>query len=134
MLELLVDSANRLNDLPASLQPVHAEAWREHLFGAHPAVHALLAFEAATPVGYALWYPTFAATVGRPGIWIDDLFVREPFRRRGHARALLTALRAGTTGRIELVAEENSDATRLYRSLGAEPITRGTRLRWPPLE
>ena len=52
-------------------------------------------------VGMALWYRTFSTWVGRPGIWLEDLFVRPEHRGGGHGRALLDAVRARTDGRVE---------------------------------
>jgi GNAT superfamily N-acetyltransferase len=51
--------------------------------------------------GFALWFPTFSTFLGRPGIWLEDLFVRAEHRGDGHGRALLDALRQRTDGRIE---------------------------------
>lgn len=105
-----------------------------HLFGAEPAAHVLIA-EAADGVvaGLALWFPTFSTFLGRPGIWLEDLYVRPAHRRAGHARALFEALRARTDGRIEwAVLDWNERAIGFYRSLGATPVDGWTRYRWLP--
>jgi GNAT superfamily N-acetyltransferase len=60
-----------------------------HLFGPHPAAHVLIATVEgpAGPVvaGMAVWFTTFSTWVGRPGIWLEDLFVRPHHRRHGLA-------------------------------------------------
>jgi GNAT superfamily N-acetyltransferase len=119
------------------------EELRGHLFGPEPVVHALLAFDdhdnaAAAPAadeaaGFALWYPTYSSFFGRPGIWLEDLYVRPVARRGGHGRALLDALRTRTDGRLEWsVLDWNEPAIAFYRSLGAEPVGGWTTYRWSP--
>jgi len=72
-------------------------------------------------VGMALWFPTFSTFLGRPGIWLEDLFVRPAFRGRGHGLALLQALRAMTDGRVEwAVLDWNEPSIKFYESLGAK--------------
>jgi GNAT superfamily N-acetyltransferase len=81
--------------------------------------------------GMALWFPTFSTFLGRPGIWLEDLFVRPPYRRQGVARILLEHLRARTAGRVEWdVLDWNERAIALYRSMGARPVEGWTRYRW----
>jgi len=81
--------------------------------------------------GMALWFPTFSTFLGRPGIWLEDLFVRPAHRRLGVARALLSDLRRRTSGRVEWdVLEWNRGAIDLYRSVGARPVEGWTRFRW----
>ncbi len=85
----------------------------------------------ATVAGMALWYPTFSTFLGRPGIWLEDLFVRPDFRRQGIARVLLEHLRSRTDGRVEWdVLDWNERALTLYRSMGARPVEGWTRYRW----
>lgn len=105
-----------------------------HLFGSRPVASVLLAAEDDGAVaGFALWYPTFSTFLGRPGIWLEDLFVRLDHRGRGHGRALLEELRRRTDGRVEwAVLDWNASAIGFYRSLGAEPVAGWTRYRWPP--
>jgi GNAT superfamily N-acetyltransferase len=82
-------------------------------------------------VGMALWFPTFSTFLGRPGIWLEDLFVRPAFRGRGHGLALLQALRAMTDGRVEwAVLDWNEPSIGFYESLGARPLAGWTTYRW----
>jgi GNAT superfamily N-acetyltransferase len=79
------------------------------------------------PVGFALWYTTFSTFVCRPGLWVEDLFVRPEHRGGGTGRALLehvarVAVERGC-GRLELAALDwNEPALGFYRSLGAKSM------------
>ena len=83
--------------------------------------------------GMALWFATFSTFLGRPGIWLEDLFVRPEHRGRGHGLALLQALRSMTDGRVEwAVLDWNEPSIRFYEALGARPVQGWTRYRWDP--
>jgi len=113
------------------------DEFARHLFGPDAVARALV-YESdeddGAVAGMALYYRTFSTWLGRDGIWLEDLFVRPLYRRRGHGRALLDALRARTEGRVEwAVLDWNADAHAFYRSLGAAPVDGWTIWRWPPL-
>ena len=77
-------------------------------------------------VGFALWYVTFSTWKGRPGLWLEDLYVRPPGRGSGLGKALLQALAAVCVergyARFEWwVLDWNEPAQGFYRSLGARP-------------
>lgn len=77
-------------------------------------------------VGFALWYPTFSTWQGKPGLWLEDLFVRPEARGTGLGKALLvelarTAVARGWTRFEWWVLDWNTPAQRFYRSLGARP-------------
>ena len=81
--------------------------------------------------GMALWFATFSTFLGRPGIWLEDLFVRPEHRGHGHGLALLQALRSMTDGRIEwAVLDWNTPSIEFYDALGAQPVPGWTRYRW----
>src|SRR5688572_8132259 len=61
----------------------------------------LIAEDDGAVAGMALWFATFSTFLGRPGIWLEDLFVRPDHRGRGHGLALLQELRSMTDGRVE---------------------------------
>ncbi len=82
--------------------------------------------------GLAIWFPTYSTFRGRPGIWLEDLFVRPEYRGRGVGRALLEHLfeRAGD-GRVEwAVLDWNAPSLVFYRSIGAQPVEGWTIYRW----
>jgi GNAT superfamily N-acetyltransferase len=69
--------------------------------------------------------------VGRPGIWLEDLFVRPEHRKRGLGLALLQELRGLTGGRVEwAVLDWNQPSIDFYESLGARPVDGWIRYRW----
>ena len=94
------------------------------LFGPRPAAKTVLAFVGETPVGFALFFENFSTFLGRPGIYLEDLFVREEWRGRGIGRRLLEHLAALAVeqgfGRLEwAVLDWNAPSIAFYRSLGA---------------
>lgn len=105
------------------------------LFGADPSAKVDLAIDDATGAvaGFALWFPTFSTFLGKPGIWLEDLFVKPEFRGGGHGLQLLQSLRARSDGRVEwYVLDWNEASISFYKSLGAEPVDGWTRYRWLP--
>jgi GNAT superfamily N-acetyltransferase len=104
---------------------------RRHLFGVRPAAEAIIARLGRQPVGYALFFTTFSTFVGRPGIWLEDVFVLPDDRRRGIGRALLRHVAAiavqRNCGRLEWsVLDWNEPAIKFYREIGAEPMSEWT--------
>ena len=78
---------------------------------------------AGQPVGFALWYSTFSTFRGRPGLYLEDLFVRPEFRGRGIGKALLARLAELARERdirigFVLTDDDNVPANALYRSAG----------------
>ena len=94
------------------------------LFGPRPAAEVLLGWEDAQPIAFALYFHNFSTFLGRKGLYLEDLFVRPAFRRRGYGRALLVQLARIAVerdcGRFEwAVLDWNSAALGFYQSLGA---------------
>jgi GNAT superfamily N-acetyltransferase len=113
---------------------VTAESLRSALFGDRPFAAALLARVDGFPTGYAVYYHKFSTFGGRPGIFLDDIYVRPEFRKRGIGRAFLEAVaKIGMEiggGRFEWIALRwNEHAFRFYRSLGAKVVDEWTLLR-----
>ena len=101
------------------------------LFGERPAAEVLLAFEKESPVGFAVYFYNFSTWLGRPGLYLEDLFVKPEKRGRGYGRALLVELakiaRDRACGRMEwAVLNWNEPAIKFYRSLGARPMNEWT--------
>ena len=91
----------------------------------------ILAFEGDEPVGFALFFHNYSTWLGRPGLYLEDLFVRPEVRGRGYGRRLLAHLasiaRDRGCGRMEwAVLDWNEPAIGFYRSLGAVPMTEWT--------
>ncbi|OFW15253.1 MAG: hypothetical protein A3F70_13000 [Acidobacteria bacterium RIFCSPLOWO2_12_FULL_67_14] len=104
---------------------------RESLFGAEPGAQAVIAYVGEEPAGVAVWFYNFSTFLGRPGLYLEDLFVRPEWRGRGLGRALLQYLAreavARRCGRMEwAVLDWNAPAIGFYRSLGAVPMDEWT--------
>jgi GNAT superfamily N-acetyltransferase len=110
------------------------EALHESLFGQHAAAGALLAHEGEIVAGYAIYFFTFSSFVGRRGVWLDDVYVRPPYRHRGTGQRLIEAVaRIGTKqncGRFEWTALEwNKAALEVYQKMGARVMDEWVLLR-----
>lgn len=97
---------------------------QETLFGEHPAAHTLLAFVDGKPAAYVTYFFSFASTVGKRGLWLDDLFVNPDFRGKGIAKALMSHLAdiaiQNNCGRFEwMVLDWNKTAIDFYEGVGA---------------
>jgi GNAT superfamily N-acetyltransferase len=97
---------------------------REHLFGPRPYAEVLLAEDGGQVVGYALFFHTYSTFLGRPSLYLEDLFVLPEQRGRGHGKALLARLARLAVerdcGRFEwMVLDWNTPAIQFYESLGA---------------
>jgi GNAT superfamily N-acetyltransferase len=109
----------------------------EILFGKKPAAEVLLAFEDDKAVGFAVFFHNFSTWLGRPGLYLEDLFVRPEDRGKGYGRALLVRLakiaRDRGCGRMEwAVLDWNEPAINFYRKLGAKPMHEWTVFRLAP--
>ena len=97
------------------------------LFGERRVAEVLLAFEEESPVGFAVYFYNFSTWLGRPGLYLEDLFVKPEKRGKGYGRALLVELakiaRDRGCGRMEwAVLDWNEPAIKFYRALGATPM------------
>lgn len=104
---------------------------RATLFGARPAAEVLIASDDTGPVGFALFFTNYSTFLAKPGLYLEDLFVRPAARGAGHGKALMVALAKLCVerdyGRFEwAVLDWNEPALKFYRSLGALPQTEWT--------
>lgn len=101
---------------------------RDALFGADPKVYGHIAEVDGRPAGGALWFYNFSTWDGVAGIYLEDLFVRPDFRRRGLARSLLSTLARecvehGYSRLSWAVLDWNVNAIALYDAVGGKPQT-----------
>jgi len=101
------------------------------LFGPQPVAEVLVAEYAGQPAGMALFFINFSTFLGKPGLYLEDLFVRPQFRGRGIGRRLMASLARIAVergyGRFEWsVLDWNTPAIEFYRSLGAVPMDEWT--------
>jgi GNAT superfamily N-acetyltransferase len=134
------DDAPVLHDLITALAEYEREpdvvantpdVLRTQLAQARPPFECLLAEEDGDVRGFALFFPTYSTWLGKPGIWLEDLFVLEAHRRRGIGRALLTrvaqlAVERGCERLEWAVLDWNAPALGFYRKLGAAALEKWT--------
>jgi len=108
------------HEVSATEQQLHTT-----LFGPRRFAEALLAYADGEPVGFVLFFHNYSTFLARPGMYLEDLFVRPAYRGRGLGKLLLTtvariAVERGC-GRYEwTVLDWNTPSIRFYESLGAE--------------
>jgi GNAT superfamily N-acetyltransferase len=137
------------HDLPEVLAFIRELALYEHLqdqvlateadlsaalFGARPFAEAVFACVDTQPVGFALFFHNFSTLRGKPGLFLEDLFVRPAARRRGIGRYLFawlarTALERGCARLEWAVLDWNAPAIAFYESLGARALAECTTFR-----
>jgi GNAT superfamily N-acetyltransferase len=110
------------------------ELLRDTLFGARPVAEVLIAHLAEEPAAFALFFHNFSTFLGRPGIYLEDLFVEPTHRGQGIGKALLIEIakiaKDRNCGRLEwAVLDWNAPAIDFYRRLGAIPLDDWTMFR-----
>jgi GNAT superfamily N-acetyltransferase len=100
------------------------EQLHPHLFGDKPVVESVVAEVDGTVVGFALFFTNYSTFLGKPGLYLEDLYVKPAHRGRGLGEALLTHLaglaNARDYGRFEWsVLDWNVNAIRFYERMGA---------------
>jgi GNAT superfamily N-acetyltransferase len=103
------------------------EQLRATLFGARPVAEVVIASHDDAPAGFAVFFANYSTFLGRPGLYLEDLFVRPDARGNGIGRALLEYLARLTVdrgwGRLEWrVLDWNEPSIAFYKKLGAEPL------------
>jgi GNAT superfamily N-acetyltransferase len=110
------------------------EKLRDTLFGSRPAADVLLAYEERECVGFALFFTNYSTFLAKPGIFLEDLYVKPAWRGQGIGKALLAKVaaiaRARDCGRLEWeVLDWNEPSIGFYQSLGAVPMDDWTKYR-----
>jgi GNAT superfamily N-acetyltransferase len=103
------------------------ELLREKLFGERRYAEVLIGVSQGRPIGFALFFHNFSTFLGKPGIYLEDLFVDVEHRGKGFGKALLSRLAALAVerdcGRLEWsVLDWNEPSIKFYRALGAVPM------------
>jgi GNAT superfamily N-acetyltransferase len=107
------------------------ELIQQHLFGPSPIAHCLIGELDGAPQGFALYFFNFSTWLGRPGLYLEDLFVRPAVRAQGLGKALFLHLarlaHEKGCGRMEwAVLDWNTPAIDFYKSMGAIPMSEWT--------
>ena len=100
----------------------------QHLFGSRPRAEVLIAERDGEGLGFALFFHNFSTFEGRPGIYLEDLYVRPEARGAGAGKALFRRLAQLAVerdcARLEwAVLDWNEPAIAFYRSIGARPMS-----------
>jgi GNAT superfamily N-acetyltransferase len=130
---LMLDFIRKLADYEGLLDRVTASeaVLTETLFGPKPSAEVIIAESAGEPAGFAVFFHTYSTFEGRPGLYLEDLFVLPRWRGRGLGRQLIAELArvaiARGCARMEWsVLDCNEMALRVYRSVGARPLDEWT--------
>lgn len=132
-LDLVIDFIRRLADYERLAHEVRLDrdTLGRHLFGARPHAEVLIGEQDGKAQGFALFFHNFSTFEGRPGLYLEDLFVMPEARGSGLGKALLAQLAAIALergcARLEWsVLDWNEPAIAFYRSLGARPMEEWT--------
>ncbi len=117
----LADYEKLSNDVTADEAQLRATLFPA---SAAPVAHCVLAFAGGAPAGFALYFFNYSTFLAKPGLYLEDLFVKPEFRGQGVGKALLLHLaksaNARGCGRMEWsVLDWNQPAIEFYESLGA---------------
>jgi len=136
-LDVIIELIHALADYEREPDAVRLdrETLRGHLFGPRPYAEVILA---ETPegasAGFALFFHNFSTWEGRPGIYLEDLFVRPELRGHGYGKALLAelarlAVERGCARLEWAVLDWNEPSIQFYKALGAVPMDEWTTYR-----
>lgn len=136
-LDTIIELIHALAEYEREPDAVHLErgVLRGHLFGPKPYAEVILAeTDAGASAGFALFFHNFSTWEGKPGIYLEDLFVRPEYRGHGYGKALLVELARLAVerdcARLEwAVLDWNEPSIQFYRALGAVPMDEWTTYR-----
>jgi GNAT superfamily N-acetyltransferase len=103
----------------------------KYIFGDEPRAEVIVGEYKKEPVGFALFFHNFSTFLGKPGIYLEDLFINSESRGKGFGKAMLTFLAKTAEerdcGRLEWsVLDWNKSAIDFYKELGAQPMDEWT--------
>jgi GNAT superfamily N-acetyltransferase len=102
------------------------EVLAESLFGKKQYAEVVFALADGIEVGFALWFHNFSTFVGKPGLYLEDLYVRPEFRKKGIGKALMEfcikTARERDCGRMEWWVLRWNPAIKFYEQMGAIPM------------
>jgi GNAT superfamily N-acetyltransferase len=118
------EEREKRESMEKKVETLTEDSLRDALFSEPPAAHTILAFDDGKPTGYVTYYCSFASSVGRRGLWLDDVYVVPDYRGQGVGKALMTYLAdlavRNKCERFEWMALVwNRSAIGLYEDLGA---------------
>lgn len=104
---------------------------RETLFGENPSAEVVLGYFDEQPVAFAIFFHNYSTFLGRPGIYLEDLYVKPKMRGKGFGKAMLKYIaklaKERQCGRLEwFVLNWNEPAIKFYEGLGAVPMNEWT--------
>lgn len=110
---------------------ISEETLRESLFGSRPYAETLLAFLDDKPIGFCLFFHNYSTFLGKPGLYLEDLYIQPEYRNRGYGKLILARLAAIAIergcGRFEwAVLDWNEPSIAFYRKIGAVPMNEWT--------
>lgn len=133
---LILELISELAEYEKLAHEVVATATRleETLFGSQPAAEVLIADWHDQPAGFALFFTSYSTFLAKPGIYLEDLYVRPQFRGNGIGKSLLRRLASLVVdrdgGRLDWsVLDWNQPAIDFYLSIGAKPMEEWTQFR-----
>lgn len=132
---LILEFVRALADYEKLLDSVEAaeEDFRKYIFDEKKA-EALIAEYDGVPAGFALFFHTFSTFAGKPGLYLEDVFVKPPYRGKGLGKLFLAFLAAlaleRNCGRFEWACLDwNEPSIKFYKSQGARPMDEWTTYR-----
>jgi GNAT superfamily N-acetyltransferase len=136
-LDTIIELIHALADYEREPEAVHLDRaqLRDHLFGTRPFAEVILAETADDEsAGFALFFHNFSTWEGKPGIHLEDLFVRPEYRGAGYGKALLIelariAVERGCARLEWSVLDWNEPSIQFYKALGAMPMDEWTTYR-----
>jgi GNAT superfamily N-acetyltransferase len=126
VMQLIRELADYEREPPTSVVTTEGDLLRDG-FGEGPRFQVVIAEWEEEPAGFAFYFFNYSTWQGRPGLYLEDLFVRPAHRGKGIGRALLVhlagvAVAKGCTRLVWQVLDWNQEAIRFYESLGARPF------------